>query len=93
MVETLRARLDIKNSETENSKCMDCAKILKNHVTTSNLNFFRISGFFLTCFGYFLPANTTDKKLVELCSRRFTKPFLCDIQSLKTITIGCDQDL
>jgi len=43
------------------------AKIFqKNVVHTCKLNFFEFLAFFLTCFGCFLPANTTEKKLVEL---------------------------
>jgi len=44
---------------------MDFAKIFQKNVITSKLNFL-ISVFFLTCFGCFLPANTADKKLVEI---------------------------
>ena len=59
----------------------------KNVVINSKLNFFRYFSIFLTCFGCVLHANTTNKKLVNLC---FTKPFFCHIQSLKRI--GCDRD-
>jgi len=48
----------------------------------SDLNFFQNSGIFPTCFGCFLPANTTNKK--SLNYRNFNKPFLCNIQSLGT---------
>jgi len=37
------------------------------------LIFFQISGIFSTCFGCFLPANTTNKK--SLNYKGFTKPF------------------
>jgi len=39
---------------------------LKNIITTSKLNFFWISGIFPTCFDHFSPANTVDKRHVEL---------------------------
>ena len=45
---------------------MDFAENFQKNVTTSKLNLFRISGIFLSCFDCFLPANTTEKKLVEL---------------------------
>jgi len=64
-------------------------KFFKNVVISSKFNFFRISWHFPTCFGCFLPANTTEKN--SLSCRSFTKPFLCDIQRLKTIS--CDRDL
>jgi len=38
-------------------------KLKKNVVITSDLNFFQISGIFPTCFGCFLPTNTTNKNL------------------------------
>jgi len=41
-------------------------KFSKNIVVTTKLQFFRISGIFLTCFGCFLPANTADQKHVDL---------------------------
>ena len=53
----------------------------KNVVITSDLHFL-ISGIFPTCFGCFLPANTTNKK--SLNYRNFEKPFLCNIQCLET---------
>ena len=46
------------------------------------MKFFQISGNFSTCFGCFLPANTTNKK--SLNYRNFNKPFLCNVQSLET---------
>jgi len=51
-------------------------------VITSDLNFFQIYGTFPTCFGCFLPANTTNK--MSLIYINFNKPFLCNIQSLET---------
>jgi len=41
-------------------------KLKKNIVTTTKLQFFRISGIFLTCFGCFLFANTAEQKHVDL---------------------------
>jgi len=53
-------------TETETSKFVHFAEIFfKNVLITSDLNFFQISGIFPTCFGCFLPANTT-KKIFEL---------------------------
>jgi len=71
-----------KNSETETSNFVHFAEIKKNIVITSDLIFFQISGIFPTCFGCFLPANTTNKK--SLNYRNFNKPFHCNIQSLET---------
>jgi len=45
------------------------------------LDIFQITGIFLSCFGCFLPAETTKKYLNY---RNFNKPFLCNIQSLET---------
>jgi len=53
-----------------------------NVVITFDLMFFQISGIFATYFGYFLPANTTNKKSMNC--RNFKEPFLCNIQSLET---------
>jgi len=41
-------------------------KFSKNIVATINLQFFQISGIFLTCFGCFLSANAADEKHVDL---------------------------
>ena len=41
-------------------------KYSKNIVTSTKLQFFRISGIFPTCFGCFLSANTADQKHVDL---------------------------
>jgi len=86
-----RDRDFIKNSETKNrdlkfkTETRDikiCAFFQKkNVVITSDLHFL-ISGIFPTCFGCFLPANTTNKK--SLNYRNFEKPFLCNIQCLET---------
>jgi len=48
----------------------------------SDIIFFQISGIFLMWFGCFLPANRANKKALNY--RNFNKPFLCNIQSLKT---------
>jgi len=64
----------IKNSETRDlkfktktSKFVHFSEIFGNNVIIiSKLNLFQISGIFPTCFGCFLPANTTKEKLVEL---------------------------
>ena len=45
---------------------------LKNVIITSDLKFFQISGIFPSCFGCFLPANTTNKK--SLNYRNFNQP-------------------
>jgi len=93
LVKILRRDRDfIKNSETETwssrprietSKFVHFAEFfLKDVVITSESNFFHISGIFPTCFGCFLPANTTNK--TSLNYRNFNKPFLCKIQSLET---------
>jgi len=49
------------------------------------LNFFQISVIFQTCFGCFLPANTTNKN--SLNYKNFTLPVLCNIQSLETCSL------
>jgi len=56
------------------------SKFLKNVI---NSDFFlQISGIFPTCFGCFLPTNTTNKKSLNYTN--FYKPFLCNMQSLET---------
>jgi len=46
---------------------VDFAEIFqKKVVTTCQVEYFRISHIILTCFHCFLPANTIEKKLVEL---------------------------
>jgi len=59
----LQDRDFIKNprSRLETSKFVHFAELKKNVVVTSKLIFFQISGIFLTGFGCFLPANTTNK--------------------------------
>ena len=64
---------------------MHFAEIFLNNVITPELNIFQISGIFPTYFGCFLPANATNKKSSSY--RNFTKPFLCNIQSLKTCSL------
>jgi len=59
LVQTSRPKLEI-------SKFAHFAEIQKIIVTTLELNFFLIFDIFLMCFGCFLRANTTEKKLVEL---------------------------
>ena len=80
-----RDRDFIKNSETETRDfkiCAFCRNFLKNVVIPSDFNFFQISDIFPTCFGCFLPVNTTNNKSLKY--RNFHKPFLCNIQSLET---------
>jgi len=65
----IRDRDFIKNSETETRDFKISGfsgNFSKNVVTASQVDFFRISRIFSTCFHGFLPANTTEKKLVEL---------------------------
>jgi len=50
-------------------------KFPKNIVATTKLQFFRISGVYLTCVGCFLSTNTADQKHVDLPN--FTKPYFC----------------
>ena len=64
------------------SKISAFCRIKKNIVITSKLNFFQISGIFPNCFGCFLPANTTNKQLLNYIN--FTVPFLCNSQSIET---------
>ena len=97
----LRDRDFIKNSETRDLKfetqtdtqdlkiCGFFWKFQKTIVITSKLKVFQIYGVCQTCFCCFSPANTTKKNFLNYSS--FTKPFLCDIQSLKTI--GCDWNM
>jgi len=63
--------------------------ILKTIISASKLKLFRIFGNFSTCFYYFISADTTDNKHVEL--KNFSKPYRCNIQSLETM--GWDRDL
>jgi len=78
-----------KTSKTPRPRLQNCWNFLQNFVITSDFNFFQISGIFPTCFGCFLPANTTNKK--SLNHRNFNKRFLCNIQSLETWNLR-DQD-
>jgi len=55
-----------------------------NVVITSELNFLNF-WHFPTCFGCFLSANTTNKKVLNF--RNFTNLFLCNIQSLETCNL------
>ena len=67
---------------------MDFAEIFQKNVITSKLNFFE----FLTFFQPVLVVSYLQIQQKNLFScRSFTKPFLCDIQCLKTI--GSDRDL
>jgi len=85
----LTARLKLKKSDTqelsfetdtETWKFVDYGNIFsknfpKHVITTSNLKFFRISGIFPIYFACFSPADTADKKHVEL--QKFPMPYRC----------------
>ena len=65
--------------------CALCWNFLKISSPLPSWIFFQISGFFPSCFGCFLPANTTNKKSSNY--RKFAIPFLCNIQSLDTTSL------
>jgi len=87
LVKTSRPRLhQISETETRDFQiCAFCRKFSKNVVITCMFYFFQISVIFPTCFGCFLPANTTNKK--SLNYKNFTLPVLCNIQSFKTCSL------
>ena len=84
-----RDRDFIKYSETW--KFVDFAEIFQeNVVITSKLNFFQISGIFPTCIWLFLACKVQIRQTrYSLNYGSFTKPFLCDIESLKAVTDIC----
>ena len=86
LVKTSRPRLHTKSRDRDSDFkiCEFCQTFQKNVGITSKLNFFQICGIFLTCFGCFLPANTTNKKW--LYYRNFTLPVLCNNQTPETCT-------
>jgi len=75
------SRLEIWDRDSRRQNLSILPKFWLNVVITSEFNFF----YFWhcpTCFGCFLPANTTNKKSLNFGN--FTKLFLCNIQSLET---------
>ena len=84
----------IEKSETRESKisglCRYFSTNFENIVTTTKLQFFRISGIFPTCF-VCLSTNTTEKN--TLIYKSFTKPYRCSDQRLMRIFLWLRRDL